>query len=265
MTDINAFVSRLVIHPIKALDGVAVEQVMLLESGAIQYDREFAMIDASGNFVNGKRNGRVHAIRSRFDLKCQRVAVSVQGTDRPLEFHIQEDREALEAWLGEYFGFPVQIRQNLETGFPDDTASPGPTIVSTATLEAIASWYPGLEVEDVRRRFRSNIEISGVPAFWEDQLFTTAEQTVAFQIGAAKFIGVNPCQRCVVITRNAQTGEAYPNFQRTFVAKRRETLPDWAERSRFNHFYRLAVNTRLPASEAGKTVAIGDKVAIFEA
>ncbi len=71
----------------------------------------------------------------------------VQGTDRADVFHVEKEREALENWLGEYFGFSVELKQNLETGFPDDTVSPGPTIISTGTLEAIASWYPGLDVE----------------------------------------------------------------------------------------------------------------------
>ena len=134
--------------------------------------------------------------------------------------------------------------------------SPGPTIISTATLEAIASWYPGLDVEEVRLRFRTNIEISGVPAFWEDQLFAEPEDTVNFQMGNVQFMGINPCQRCVVITRDSQTGETDLKFQKTFVTQRQTTLPEWAERSRFNHFYRLAINTRLPVTEAGKKFAL---------
>ena len=33
-------------------------------------------------------------------------------------------------------------------------------------------------------------------------------------------------------------------------------------KSRFNHFYRLAVNTIVPADQAGKTVRVGDEVGI---
>ncbi|MGD1919501.1 MAG: MOSC domain-containing protein, partial [Pleurocapsa sp.] len=73
-------------------------------------------------------------------------------------------------------------------------------------------------------------------------------------------MGVNPCQRCIVVTRNPQTGEAYPQFQKTFIKQRKKTLPEWTERSRFNHFFRLAVNTRLSPEQAGKTIAIGDIV-----
>jgi hypothetical protein len=256
-------VAGLWIYPIKSLDGVAIDRATVLASGALQGDREFALFDAAGNFVNGKRNDRVHAIRTRFELATKIVTLQESASESTHTFAIETEREQLEHWFSEYFGFSVQVRQNLEQGFPDDTDSPGPTIVSTATLEAIASWYPGLTITEVRRRFRANVEIPGVPAFWEDQLFAEAETTVAFQIGTVQVLGVNPCQRCVVVTRDSQTGMVLPNFQKIFVAQRRETLPAWAERSRFNHFFRLAINTRIPTAEVGKAIAIGDEVKVL--
>ncbi|PSB04566.1 MOSC domain-containing protein [Merismopedia glauca] len=271
-------IAKLSIYPIKSLDAVSVEQVTVLESGALKQsltDRQWAIFDELGNFANGKRHPKIHALRTQFYLDTNIVELNLQNTDIRVSFNLKQDLAALEEWLSNYFGFPVWVRQNLDAGFPDDIISPGPTIISTATLETVASWYPGLDLEQVRRRFRANIEIGGVPAFWEDRLF--GAQTVNFQIGDVKFIGVNPCQRCVVITRDAQTGEAYPNFQKIFVTKRRETLPEWTDKSRFNHFYRLAINTRLreiqasprdgkvspaPSSERGKIIKIGDLVKI---
>jgi len=253
-------IAKVFIYPIKSLDGVEVESALVLASGALKGDREFALVDEAGHFVNGKRHQRIHALRTQFDLATGEVSLSVQGESRANRFHVSNQRQDMERWISEYFGFPVQMQQNAEMGFPDDTVSPGPTIVSTATLEAIASWYPEMTVDEVRRRFRSNIEISGVPAFWEDQLFAATEEAVHFQIGEVQFKGINPCQRCVVVTRNPDTGEASPSFQKEFVARRQASFPDWAPRSRFNHFFRLAVNTQIPNYEAGKTVRIGDSV-----
>jgi len=235
MTVVRPFVSRLFIYPIKSLDRAELETITILKSGALKGDREFAIFDASNRFVNGKRNHRIHALRSEFDLATKCVSLRVQGGDRAQTFQLDQERADLEGYLSAYFEFSVIMQQNLETGFPDDLESPGPTIISTATLEAIASWYPDLDVEAVRSRLRANIELSGVPAFWEDRLFTVAEAIVPFQIGTVQFMGINPCQRCIVVTRNAQTGEAYPNFQKIFVAQRRASLPAWTERSRFNH------------------------------
>jgi uncharacterized protein len=174
-------------------------------------------------------------------------------------------------------------RSNPIIGFPDDTASPGPTIISTATLTEIASWYPHLSTAEIRRRLRTNIEIAGVPAFWEDQLFTNNPQdfSIAFgatcghvwsevasdpcvagrgAIGAVAFQGINPCQRCVVPTRNAISGLIDPGFQKTFSEQRAVTLPAEIDRSRFNHFYRVAVNTRIPASSGERLIYIGDSI-----
>ena len=256
------YISKLYIYPIKALDGFEVKQVSILRSGAIKGDRQWAIFDQSGHFVNGKRHQRVHVLRSQFALDTSMVSLSVPGIKPTKKFDLFQEGNVLSNWLSEYFGFPVHLKRNIEQGFPDDTVSPGPTIISTATLEAIASWYPGLEVEEARRRFRANIEIAGVPAFWEDRLFREKGQTVDFLIGKVRFMGVNPCQRCVVVTRDSRTGEAYPNFQKTLVAKRRETLPEWALASRFNHFFRVAINTQLPISEEGKEICLGDEVII---
>ena len=245
-----AFLAGITIYPIKSLDGMVVTQATVLKSGALQYDREFAIFDQQGRFVNGKRNAKVHLLRSSFELNARTVSLQVQGTEQKQVFHLDQERAELEAWLSNYFGFDVQLRQNLLTGFPDDTNAPGPTVISTGTIEEVASWFPGVSVDEMRVRLRANLEINGVPPFWEDQLFTEAGHGVQFQIGGVLFEGINPCQRCVVPTRNSKTAEVTANFQKIFVAKRKETLPAWANVNSFNHFFRLSVNTKVP-SEAG--------------
>lgn len=262
------YVARILIYPIKSLDGVAVNRATILASGALQRDREFAIVDAQGHFVNGKRNAKVHLLRSRsvsvreslWDDTAQTVTLKIQGTEEKRVFHLEQNPTELEAWFSDYFGFAVQLARNSLTGFPDDTIASGPTIISTATLEEVASWFPGITVEEMRQRLRANIEIGGVPPFWEDQLFADDGEIVQFKIGEVLFEGINPCQRCIVPTRNSRTGEAYPNFQKVFSQKRRETLPSWVNLSRFNHFYRLSVNTKIPASEAGKIVQVGMEI-----
>ena len=260
---ISPHLAGIFIYPIKSLDRVEVEQATVLKSGALAHDREFALFDHQGKFVNGKRNAKVHLLRSHFDPNYQTLCLQIQGTDKTVSFNLKCDRPALVAWLSDYFGFPVKLIQNLETGFPDDTEAAGPTVISTATIEQVTSWFPGLNIEEMRRRLRANLEIGGVPPFWEDQLFTTAEQCVQFQIGEVLFAGVNPCQRCVVPTRDTKTGVAYPQFQKTFIANRRASLPTWTTVARFNHFYRLSVNTSIPKSEAGKVLYLGDQVKII--
>lgn len=250
------------IFPIKSLDGVTLSEIPVLKSGALPHDREFAIVDEQGRFINGKRNPKVHLLRSTFDAAVGKVWLQ-KGTNQKQVFQISEERDRLEAWLSKYFGFPVKLRQDCLTGFPDDTNAPGPTVISTGTLEEVASWFPGISVNEMRLRLRTNIEISGVSAFWEDKLFAEAGEVVRFQVGEVVFAGVNPCQRCVVPTRDVLKGEVYPNFQKDFIAKRKETMPACVELSRFNHFFRLGVNTQVSESEAGKVLRVGDEVKIL--
>jgi hypothetical protein len=259
---LEPYLTAISIFPVKSLDGVALAEVSVLESGALQHDREYALFDRQGRFVNGKRNAKVHLLRSQFDPQCQHLSLQVQGTNHSVTFHLDKERPELEAWLSGYFGLPVKLKQDKLTGFPDDTKASGPTVISTGTITEVASWFPGVSVEEMRNRFRANLEIDGVPPFWEDRLFTQAGDSLKFQIGEVVFAGINPCARCIVPTRDSKTAVATENFQKIFTAKRREKLPNWTTPERFNHFYRLSVNTQVSSSEVGKVLRIGDPISI---
>jgi ferredoxin-NADP reductase/uncharacterized protein YcbX len=257
-----AYLSRILIYPVKALDGVSVETVRVLPSGALADDRRFAIFDALDQYVNGKRNPRVHRLRSSYNPVTNALKLSVGADGRSRAFNVFSERRDLEEWLTEFFGFAVTFRENNAVGFSDDTESPGPTIIATSTLREIAGWF-GLTLEQARARFRTNLEVDGVPAFWEDRLYGLRGTTVRFSVGDVLFDGINPCQRCVVPARDAVTGKSLPEFARRFVEKRREHLPKWAESSRFNHFYRVAINTRLAAAKPGLCLSTGDKINVI--
>ncbi len=248
---------RILIYPIKSLDGVSVPSAQILPGGALQHDREFALFDAANKVVNAKRTAKIQQLRSQFDLAQRTVQISIQGHN-PTTFQLDHEQAPLAQWLSDYFGFAVHLQQNRTTGFPDDLQSPGPTIVSTATLEQVSQWFAGTTIAEMRDRFRTNLEFSDTAAFWEDRLFGTATETIGFKIGAVQFEGVNPCLRCIVPTRHPVTAAVTANFTQAFAAQRQDQLPPWAEVSRFKPFYRLATNTRIPRSEVGKTLHLGD-------
>jgi hypothetical protein len=252
--------ARIDIFPVKSLDGVSVAQAQVLGSGALVGDRTYALFDAQNHFVNGKRNAAIHRLRSTFSADSKSITLAVDGQEPVGTFDLQQQRPALEAWLSDYFQQPVTLQENHALGFPDDTDAAGPTVISTATLEAVAAWH-NLTLDETRRRFRTNLEIDGVPPFWEDQLFSADGSPVRFAIGDVVLEGINPCQRCVVPTRDALTGAATQSFQKTFSQQRLATLPDWLPRQRFNHFYRLAVNTNI-VGQGGQILKVGDGVSL---
>ena len=148
------YLSHISIYPVKSLDGISLSSASILASGAIQHDRTFALLDERGNFVNGKRNPKVHRLRSHIDLKERVLTLRLQDTEQEHTFYLDTQREVLNAWLSAYFSRPITIIEDTTAGFPDDTQSPGPTVISTATLQTVASWFPGLDEQSIRLRFR---------------------------------------------------------------------------------------------------------------
>ncbi len=257
-TQIEPSLGRITIFPIKSLDGVSIDRVQISSGGALAFDRRWAIVDDRQKVVNAKRTAKIQTLRSQFDLERGLISLRAHADLPEHTFSLIQDSIELTHWLSQFFEFPVSLIENAVNGFPDDLDAYGPTIVSTATLATICDWFPDLDLAEVRSRFRTNLELSGVPAFWEERLFAAPGATVDFQLGAVRFQGINPCQRCPVPTRDSRSGITTPNFQKIFTQQRQQHLPDWVNTRRFNHFYRLAVNTQIPRIEVGKVLNIGD-------
>ncbi|USZ67333.1 MOSC N-terminal beta barrel domain-containing protein [Halorussus salilacus] len=267
---------RIAVHPVKSLDPEPRERVRIAERGALAGDREYAIVDSpageshdperasvggDGDYVNGKRTDAVHRLRSSFDPDERTLTLRLQGEDERRVFDLDDCAE-LNDWLSDYFDRPVSVRREPAGGYPDDREASGPTVVSTATLREVASWFPDVDLAGARRRFRASLEIGGVPAFWEDRLFGHPGEVVAFEVGDVRFEGVRPCSRCVVPARDPDTGEPTEGFRETFLEGREATLPEWADSGRLDHYYQLMVNTRVPESEWGEEIAVGDEVRV---
>jgi hypothetical protein len=267
------------LHPIKALDPVPVNEARIGPNGGLELDRVWALYSADGRWVNAKRTPAMHLIRASYAPDISSVTLTVPGDRRKIpamSFAFPGDAESAAEWFSMYFEQAIQVRYTRE-GFPDDGLAPGPTIVSTASLQAVCEWFPGMTLDEARRRFRTTLEIDAdhsaigneldrssgaaetLPPFWEDQLFAESETSVVrFKIGDVAFEGSNPCARCPVPARESQTGITNDGFQKRFTDLRGAQLPPWAPAERFDHFYRLATNTRVPSTEHGKLLRLGD-------
>ncbi len=255
------------LHPIKALDPVSVTEASVGPNGGLELDRAWALYASDGKWINAKRTAAIHLIRAAYASDLASVTLSVSGdlhdrrADRrniaPITLDFPRDTQRAAEWFSAYFEQPVIVRYSRE-GFPDEGLAPGPTIISTASLEAVCKWFPGLTIDEVRRRFRATLEINEVPAFWEDQLFgPNANYAVRFRIGEVAFEGSHPCARCPVPARDPHTGAEIAGFQKRFSDLRRAQLPPWSPVERFDHFYRLSTNTRVASTEAGKLLQVG--------
>ena len=255
----SPYLASITLYPFKSLDGQDVEEAVVLRNAGLRHDREYCLLDESGVALSTKRLGAaLVCIRSEVNFAFGEI--TLQDGNGGRTFRLERDGKEIEEWFASRLGQNVKLARDSERGFPDDHDASGPTVISTATLEEAGSWF-GLDVDEARRRFRANLEIGGVPPFWEDRLFGCAGETVRFHIGDVAFDGVNPCARCAVPSTDSRSGEIpEPHFAKLFAAKRRARLPAWAEKTRFDHFYRLSVNTRVPESEAGKELSVSDEV-----
>jgi uncharacterized protein len=253
--------SRIMVYPIKSLDGVVMKTARITDGGILEFDRVYAIVDEAGAFVNAKRTPHIQLLRTTFDSLFQEVEIGENGSMTRSRFNLAEP-EPFNQWLSNYFGFPVKLMSETKKGFPDDRTAFGPTVTSEASLRTVTEWFPDMELDNARRRFRSNLEIADVTAFWEDHLFGEANQLKSFQIGEVNFLGHNPCQRCVVPTRDPERGTVLPQFQKSFMELRKRNLPSWSNATRFNHYYRFAINTSILESEAGKVLHEGDMITI---
>ncbi|MDS0474768.1 MOSC N-terminal beta barrel domain-containing protein [Natrinema sp. 1APR25-10V2] len=255
-----ARLSRLRAYPIKGLDGIDLETAAILEGGTIAHDREFALFDADGEVVNGKRTDRVHELDTEFDPDTGELAVETPDGEYR-RFDLEADRAAAENWFSEFFDAELALERDTALGFVDRREM-GPSVISTATLETVASWFDELTVDGARRRLRANVEVSGVEPFWEDRFVGT--DAAAFEIGDVRLEGVTPCGRCVVPQRDPDTGEPTPEFRERFITKREETFPEWADADAFDHYYTVMLIARVAERDRGGTLRVDDPVEIVE-
>jgi len=259
----NPFLDRITIYPVKSLDGMDLEQAVVSEGGCLLHDREFALSDLEGNLVIGKTNALVHTLRSRVDFEAGTISLRDERETAWNRFQLFEEKERLHAYLSDHFGMDVLVVRNSTGRLLDIPDLSGATILSTASLEAVTGWFPDLELPQVRRRFRATLEIAEVPAFWEDRLFAGEDQTVEFSVGDVTLLGVSPRARCVVPTRQPETGETTKAFPRTFATHREASLPEGSGLTEYPHAYYLTVNCLIPPTEIGKTLRLGDPVEIL--
>jgi len=250
-------IHKITVYPIKSLDGTDVPQAKITENGSLYLDRAFVLKNVSGRTVNAKKYPFLQKVRANYDLEAQEVKLKVN--DQEAHFQLMEENVQIARFFSDYLGEQIRMETDFRAGFPDDDQNSGPTIVSTRTFEELQGWFPGLSLDNLRQRFRANIELGNCPEpFWEDRLFAHPGVNRRFQLGTVEVIGKQPCARCPVPTRNPLSGVGNQDFMREFIAKRRKTLPSFANEAQFDHFYRLCVNTIIPPSEAGKEIKLED-------
>ena len=144
-------VSRITVFPLKSGDPFSCTEAQVNSSGALQHDRQFVLVDLTGRQINANRAPLIQRLRIAIDPARREFQVAWRKQESaevhseqalPLVGQLDDHGRQLSDWLSQALGLEVSIAENVDTGFPDDLKANGPTIVSTATIEAVARWFP---------------------------------------------------------------------------------------------------------------------------
>jgi uncharacterized protein YcbX len=258
----NPVVDRITIYPVKSLDGICLQQVQIGNGGSLVHDREYAICDSNGKFVKGKNNELVYRLRQEMDFENEIISFRHENENEWERFHIHNDTTAINEYISAFFKMPVTLISNTNGKFLDVPVLSGITVLSEASLKAVCNWFGDMHLEESRKRFRANIELTGAQAFWEDKLFLQEGTAVEFKIGNIVLYGTGPRARCVVPSRHPETGSFIQGFQKSFAQQRTANLPAWSTLKNYEHAYYLSVDCYLPPTEYGKWIRVGDEVVI---
>jgi uncharacterized protein YcbX len=207
----SARVTHLAFAPVKGMRLIATSELEVGPTGAVG-DRMFFVVDPEHELLLTGRNPRLVRIVPRWEEGVLALRFP-DGTEVAAEpepgaaatTHNYEGRPIagrlvagpFAGALSEYLGRPVQLLvRDADVRGPDDAPI---TLMSQASLAALAPALDG-SVPDARR-FRMSIAIDGVHA-WEEHGWGGRE----IAVGDVLLRGIDPVDRCVVTTRDPDTG-----------------------------------------------------------
>ena len=219
-------VTQLLIYPFKSAQGIALPKTGFDAEGLLN-DRRLMAVDENGGFLTARRCPELLQISCQADSNGWTLAHPAQATNCSVaasdssalitgkvwkdDINAIDGGDAAANWISEVLGQNARValwkptarhsgKYALDTSFAD--AAPI-LIVSEASMQQGCDWA-GIPY-DVRR-FRPNIVINGVDAFEE-------ENWKGFQIGDTHFKILDTCSRCILTTRDPDTGEAHADKQ----------------------------------------------------
>jgi uncharacterized protein YcbX len=222
-------VHSLHIYPIKGTRAVDVERAQV-EPRGLAGDRRWLVVDANGRFATQRSHPQLATISASPTSTGLRLSAPGAGE---VQVHRPAPSERIDvvvwrhevnaayagadasAWLSDYFGQPLRLvymdaaAQRLQQGewvadaVPVSFADAYPVlIVTTGSLAAVNAEIERAGAERVTmRRFRPNIVVDCDDA-WAEDFWRVV------RIGGVEIELVKPCDRCVVTTKDQETGQS---------------------------------------------------------
>ena len=221
----DLLISALHLHPIKSCGGIAIDEVLLIETG-LQCDRAWMVVDGAGDLVTQRELPRMALVKPTLrssDLVLRApgmlaLHLLLDGVEAPCRVRVWNDSVAAHdmgdlaaQWFSDYLGQRVRLARfdgaerrlcdrqwtgefEAETAFADGFPL---LVTSTASLaelnrRLLAAGHDAVSMQ----RFRPNIVLDGLPdAHGEDFI---DELTIESPDGPVLLKLVKPCGRCSI-------------------------------------------------------------------
>jgi uncharacterized protein len=217
--------SQINIFPVKSLDGYSPDSA-IVEKRGLQHDRRWMITEPNGTFMTQRTHAKMgllkavvegdflHIFEKKDTENRLKIGVDTEGGDCPVNVWddtVSASRTSAQAdeFLSDFLGKAcILTKMNARNDRRvDEKYNLGDDIVS------FADGYPFLiigesSMQDLNnrlgvplsiRRFRTNFVFAGGIPFVEDAFRN-------FRIGGVDFVGVKNCARCVLTTRDPDSG-----------------------------------------------------------
>ncbi|WP_159470036.1 MOSC domain-containing protein [Dyadobacter sp. 3J3] len=233
--------SEIWIYPVKSLGGIRQKKAHVKEEG-LQYDRRWMIVDEKGKFLTQRVNANMALldveifdkglmISHRLQVGNQILVPFESISRQTIQVKVWDDIvlartvcDQADKWLSSQLGKNVRIVEMSEhslrkmdpayTGkeakvsFADDFPY---LLISEGSLQDLNS---RLEQPVTMNRFRPNFIISGTEPFAEDSW-------KKIRIGQVEFIVAKPCERCVMVSIDPETGQKSSEPLKTLATYRK--------------------------------------------
>lgn len=232
-----AYVSRLLVYPVKGCRGVPVASAVP-DARGLAGDRRWMVVDEAGRFLSQRTEPRLALVRAR--LETSRLVLEAPGmpalelpgqAEGPLgpvvvwndAGQARDGGTPASRWLSEHLGRAARLVQLDETFERVASAefAPGARLAFTDAFPVLVIGEASLAELNRRLdrpvpmdRFRPNVVVSGAEPFAEDGWRR-------IRVGEAVLRLVKPCTRCVATTVDQQTAETRSEPLRTLATFRR--------------------------------------------
>ncbi|MFC0324022.1 MOSC domain-containing protein [Gallibacterium melopsittaci] len=218
---------KIAFYPIKSTQPCFTQQSYVQPHG-LSFDREFMLTDPNGTFITARKHGGLYQF-SAYPIAHGIIVIHRDGSKVIVRYQDFVQQQECEVWGTHFPSFiaPIEINQwfseKLQTdvvlrwlgekdqrvikNFPEYSVSFADgyplLLVSESSFTAVQQACPiPLSID----QFRGNLVVSGEDAFME-------ETWQKIKIGEVEFLHTKLCERCILTTRNLETGELDPKCE----------------------------------------------------